>query len=318
MGQLQAINFLDYFLSSLDCSHMTDPVTLFLVEELDEAEPLTSFSSLPSHVVINILLRVMQDASKDRMLVPDLRLLIMDLGSVSAEMKACVSSSLSMLREVNLDCGIDHRRSQGQLVPMVDDALLLRMGRKCAKLESLRLRCSEEVTETGLMAIAEGSSRTLTKLVILSCNRIGSGRFLSEAESSLTSLRHLELKWAYALLPYHLRPILPGLVVLNVHGCELLDDGLFINEPQSQSADDTRPLAIAPPSPLSLPFLEELDLAYTLATGASLQHLAKFAPRLKKLNLGGRYFNIITSSKITEAAEETFSEARPDVVITHS
>lgn len=277
-------------------------------------EHVTSFSCLPHHLVIKILLCLMQDASVERrQLVPDLRLLIMDLGSISRDIKGCLSSALSMVSHVNLDSGIDHRRMTGQAIPLVDDAMLAGVGRKCKKLEQLRLRCSEEVTEQGLVAVSDGCSSSLAKLAILSCSRIGSGRFLPP----LSSLRHLELKWAYSLLPYHLYPILPNLVVLNLHGCELINDDLFLTHelPPSNLNDENPP---SDPLPLSLPYLEELDLAYTLVTGASLQHLAKYAPRLKKLNLGGHYFNIITSSRITEAAEATFTEARSDVAITHS
>ena len=224
------------------------------VSDNDEAVEPTSFSSLPSHVIVNILLRVMVSTDKPY----DLRLSIMDLGSVSSEMKLCVSHATHLLHDINIDQGIDHRRSMGHIISHADDRLVSNIGKRCSQLKNLLLRCSEDITEQGLVELAEGCSSTLTKLVILSCNRIGSGRFLS----SLCSLNHLELKWAYAILPYHLRPILPGLVVLNLHGCELINDDLFLNtSPPPPSNDQGEAGSKGKEPPLSLPFLKELDLA---------------------------------------------------------
>ncbi|KAG1669907.1 hypothetical protein FOA52_002433 [Chlamydomonas sp. UWO 241] len=170
-----------------------------------------------------------------------------------------------------------------------DDCLVF-VGAHCGRLAGIELRSCAGIGARGIEALAAGcAAKSLVSLGMHSCGDIGSGACLS----GLTRLSSLRLSWATQVTSAGLAPLAPCLRVLQLHGCEAIDDGICTRLQQ----------------------VEELSLAYTAVKDAGLALLASRSLRLRALTLACQQYNNFSCAWTTDAGEAAFCAARPDVAL---
>ncbi|GAX81786.1 hypothetical protein CEUSTIGMA_g9214.t1 [Chlamydomonas eustigma] len=179
-----------------------------------------------------------------------------------------------------------------------DDRCLISLARVCTgnfDLRELRITFCHKISSQGLQAFFK-TTRTLINLEVVCFNCCGdmvNDETLQSIQACAPSLQHLELMWAHRVTSAGVLHVSSQLTVLNVHGCESIDDAMCSG----------------------LPLIEVLGLGYTRVTAKGLIMLAENCPALRRLLCAQRSNNNFTSSCISEDGEEHFKRLRPEVSI---